>query len=73
MCQQELTTCAKKCGQEEEGKFCKEGVTSTCVGEAGNRWLPTGLGRLTTNRRPVIKCWSLLGDQPPAVGPPAIG
>jgi hypothetical protein len=34
--QQELTTCAQKCGQEEEGEFCKEGKMGTSVGEAGD-------------------------------------
>jgi hypothetical protein len=34
--QQELTTCAQKCGQEEEREFCKGGVTGTRIGPAIN-------------------------------------
>jgi hypothetical protein len=34
--QQELTTCAQKCGQEKEGEFYNERITSTCAGEASN-------------------------------------
>jgi hypothetical protein len=39
--QQELTTCAQKCGHEKEGEFCKGGVMGTHVREAGDRWLLT--------------------------------
>jgi hypothetical protein len=31
---QELTTCRKKCGHEEEGEFCIQGVTSIHAREA---------------------------------------
>jgi hypothetical protein len=36
--QQELTTCAKKSRQEEEGEFCKGGVMGTHTREASNCW-----------------------------------
>jgi hypothetical protein len=39
-----LTTCGKKCKQEEEKKIFKGGVMGTRGGEAGNRWSQTSLG-----------------------------
>jgi hypothetical protein len=51
--QQDLATYAKRSGQEEKGKFCKGGVTGTCIGKVDDYWLPTtGWMKLAGNRSP---------------------
>jgi hypothetical protein len=68
--EQELTTCAKTCGQEEGREFWQERVLGTRVGLAGNHWSPTRGHAVWVGRRPMIAHQPWLAVWQNAIYPP---